>query len=94
MSSDDLEERIAKARALSERQGSVQDAPVSDAESKRSMGIGLRVGSQFVSALLAGGFLGWLVDRWFGTAPFGLLILLLVGFVVGLIGLKKIMSGV
>jgi ATP synthase protein I len=47
-----------------------------------------------VSALVAGGGLGWLIDRWFGTAPFGLLILLLAGFVVGLLGLRKIMSGV
>ena len=94
MGSDDLEERIAKARALTERQGSVQDAPASDAESKRSMGVGLRVGSQFVSAIVAGGTLGWLADRWLGTAPFGLLILLLLGFIVGLIGLKKIMSDV
>ena len=94
MGSDDLEERIAKARALTERQGSVRDAPASDAESKRSMGVGLRVGSQFVSAIVAGGTLGWLADRWLGTAPFGLLILLLLGFIVGLIGLKKIMSDV
>jgi ATP synthase protein I len=94
MGSDDLEERIAKARALIERNGSVREASASDAESKRSMGVGLRVGSQFVSAIVAGGTLGWLADRWLGTAPFGLLILLLLGFVVGLIGLKKIMSGV
>jgi ATP synthase protein I len=94
MDPDDLEERIAKARALAEQHGSVREAPASDAESKRAMGVGLRVGSQFVSALLAGGFLGWLVDRWLGTAPFGLLILLLLGFVVGLIGLKKVMSGI
>ncbi len=94
MGSDDLEERIAKARASTERQGSAPAAPAPDAESKRSMGVGLRVGSQFVSAIVAGGTLGWLVDRWFGTAPFGLLILLLAGFVVGLIGLRKIMSGV
>jgi ATP synthase protein I len=93
MEPETLEERIAKARASSERRGPARQTPESDAEGNRSMGIGLRVGSQFVAALVAGGGLGWLVDRWFGTAPFGLLILLLAGFVVGLLGLRKIMSG-
>lgn len=53
----------------------------------------MRVGSQFVSSLAVGGLLGWGVDRWLGTAPFGLLILLLLGFVAGLIGLRKVMTG-
>jgi ATP synthase protein I len=90
---DDLAARIEKARAASGRRDPSGAAPAADADSKRSMGLGLRVGSQFVSSLAVGGLLGWGVDRWLGTAPFGLLILLLLGFVAGLIGLRKVMTG-
>lgn len=52
----------------------------------------LSAASRFVSALVVGGVIGWGLDHWLGTKPFGLLILLLAGFVIGLVGLKKFMT--
>ena len=57
------------------------------------MGAGLRAASQFVSAIIGGGLVGWGVDHFAGTRPFGLILLLLAGFVIGLIGLKRFMTG-
>lgn len=42
-----------------------------------------------VGALLLLGAIGWGVDRWQGTAPWGLLIGLLLGMVVGFYELVK-----
>ncbi len=56
------------------------------------MSVALRAGSQFGAAIVAGGVLGWGLDRLLGTSPFGLLALLPVGFLVGLIGLKRFMT--
>ena len=42
------------------------------------------VALEFVGAMLVGGFLGWLIDRWAGSGPWGMIGLLLVGFATGL----------
>jgi ATP synthase protein I len=34
--------------------------------------------------MLAGGFIGWFIDRQAGTGPWGLITMLLLGFVTGL----------
>ena len=37
-----------------------------------------------LGAMLAGGFIGWFIDRQAGTGPWGLITMLLLGFVTGL----------
>ncbi len=46
-------------------------------------GLALRVGSDFAGGIIVGGLLGWGIDRTFGTAPWGLMICLALGFVAG-----------
>ena len=41
------------------------------------------MGTEFLSAILAGGLIGWLLDRWQGWAPTGLIVGLIAGIVVG-----------
>ena len=41
------------------------------------------VAFEFSGTIAAGAFFGWLVDRWLGTAPFGLVVLTLVSVVGG-----------
>jgi ATP synthase protein I len=38
---------------------------------------------------LAGGLLGWLVDRLVGTAPWGLIVCLILGFAAGMLNLLR-----
>jgi ATP synthase protein I len=56
----------------------------------KAMGTGFRVTSELVAGVLVGGFLGWWVDRWLGTKPFGMLILLFLGMVAGFWNVYKI----
>lgn len=48
-----------------------------------ALGVGFRAASELAGGLLVGGFVGWWVDRTFGTKPFGIVIFLLLGMVAG-----------
>jgi ATP synthase protein I len=54
-----------------------------------AMGRGMKMVSEFVGGIVAGGLLGWIIDRLLPTAPFGLLIGLLFGFAAGLRNLYR-----
>jgi len=72
---DELDQRIAEAKAAHER-------GVSSAEG-RAESRGWAVGIEFVGAVLVSGFIGWLIDRFAGTAPWAMIVLLVLGFAAG-----------
>ena len=51
--------------------------------SHRQTAVAYRVLVDMIAGLLVGGFLGYWLDRWLGWAPFGLVTLLVLGFVAG-----------
>jgi ATP synthase protein I len=89
---NDLEGRIAKARAAGERHGSAAPSGGEDPGIESAMGFGLRAGSQFVSAVVLGGGLGWAIDRWLGTKPFAMLILMVLMFIAAMANVWRSMS--
>src|ERR1700720_894539 len=44
---------------------------------------GFRLSAEFVAGILVGAAIGWFMDRWLGTSPWGLIVLLLGGFAAG-----------
>lgn len=74
---DDLEKRIARASAQHSR-------GISDAQG-RAEGRGWAVGIEFVGTILVCGLLGWMIDKYLGlgTAPWGMIVLLVLGFAAG-----------
>ncbi|MCK0195972.1 AtpZ/AtpI family protein [Ancylobacter sp. 6x-1] len=42
--------------------------------------LAFRLGSEFVAGVLVGAGLGWVVDQFFGTGPWGMIVFLLLGF--------------
>ncbi len=92
MKPDDLEERIAKAQAAGERHGSAAPSGGADPGIESAMSFGLRAGGQFVSAVVVGGVLGWAIDRWLGTKPFAMLILMVLMFVAAMANVWRSMS--
>lgn len=72
---DSLARRIAAARAAESK---AKDGRKVEENS------GFQAASEFVGAMLAGGFIGWFIDRQVGTGPWGLILMLLLGFVTGL----------
>src|SRR5277367_7076555 len=92
MKPDDLEERIARAQAAGERHGSAAPSGGADPGIESAMNFGLRAGSQFVSAVVLGGGLGWAIDRWLGTKPFAMLILMVLMFIAAMANVWRSMS--
>ena len=50
---------------------------------------GLRLSAEFVAGILVGAAMGWLIDRWLGTSPWGLIVLLLGGFAAGVLNMMR-----
>ncbi len=49
----------------------------------QAMSLGFRVMSEFVAAVVVGGFIGWVIDRWLGTSPAALIVFLALGTAAG-----------
>ncbi len=64
-----------------------------DAERPRSSNAGFagafKLASEFVAAVLVGAGLGWGLDKLAGTSPWGLIGLLLLGFVAGVMNVMR-----
>jgi ATP synthase protein I len=52
-------------------------------------GFAFRIGVELVAALLVGGGIGWLLDRWWGTEPFLLLLFFFLGAAAGILNVFR-----
>lgn len=50
---------------------------------------GFRLSSELVAGVVVGAGLGWLLDRWLGISPWGLIIFLLLGFAAGVLNVMR-----
>ncbi|MET3926437.1 AtpZ/AtpI family protein [Devosia sp. 2618] len=86
----DLASRIASAK----REREIEDNRASrDASPEMSgLGRGMRIGTEFIAAILVGAVIGYLIDLGLGTSPWGLLIMLLVGFAAGILNVTRVVA--
>jgi ATP synthase protein I len=54
-----------------------------------ALGRAFRMSSEFVAGVIAGGGLGWLFDRLLGTSPWGMIVLLMLGFCAGIYNVMR-----
>lgn len=75
-----FDERLQRAQAKAKGQSfeTAEDRPVSP------MGIAFKMGIELVVGSGVGAFIGFWFDRWFGTAPIFLVMLLILGFASGI----------
>jgi ATP synthase protein I len=50
---------------------------------------GLRLSSELVAGVVVGGVLGWSLDHFVGTKPWGLIVLVLLGFAAGVLNVMR-----
>lgn len=69
-----------------ERNGAAKKGPSDEENAARgkAMGIAFRIATDMIAGVAVGGFLGWLLDSWLGTAPILLIVFLLLGIAAGL----------
>ncbi|MGQ3099578.1 MAG: AtpZ/AtpI family protein [Sphingopyxis solisilvae] len=73
-----LTERLDRAEAAEAKRTAVNAGPESDANYR----LGNRVLAELLGGLIGGALFGWLIDRFAGTSPWGLLGMLFLGIVV------------
>jgi ATP synthase protein I len=54
------------------------------------LGQAMRLSTEFIAGVLAGGILGWMFDRYLGTKPWGLIVLLMLGFATGVYNVMRV----
>lgn len=88
---DELDARLRKAR-----EGEIARAGGSergDDVPKGATAVAFRIGAELVAAMIVGIGGGLLLDRWLGTAPWGLIVLFLLGAAAGVMNVYRAMSG-
>lgn len=50
---------------------------------------GFRLSTELVAGVLAGAAIGWLLDRWLGISPWGMIVFLLLGFAAGVLNVMR-----
>ena len=82
----DLEARIARAR----RQGGANTPAEASSQGNLSgMSRGFRLASEFTAAILVGAGLGYIIDMFLPTRPWGMVGLLLLGFAAGVLNVVR-----
>ncbi len=84
---DDMAARIKQAEVGSKQRPS-GDAPFDKGVIRAS-----RAGMDFIAAVTVCAGLGWLADKYLGTSPWGILVLSLIGFVVGVMNVWRSLGG-
>ena len=87
-----LGERLDKARA-----GRGSDPPASgpdNAALQQGVGVGFRTGIEFVVAVVVATGLGWALDRWLGTRPWGTIVLFFLGVGAGMLSVYRAVAGI
>jgi ATP synthase protein I len=86
-----LGERLDKARA---RRGGEPVVAPDKAAMQQGVGIGLRIGIEFVVAVIVATGLGWVLDRWLGTRPWGTIVLFFLGVGAGMLSVYRAVTGI
>ena len=74
-----LGERLEQSNTSRSSAGSAS-RPVAD---HSGFARGFRLSSELVAGVLVGAGLGWLIDRWLGSLPWGMFVFALLGFSAG-----------
>lgn len=77
-------------KVQAERQaGEKASRTVDRTSSSAGMALAFRLGSEFVAGVLVGAGLGWVVDRFLGIAPWGMIVFMLLGFGAGIVNMMR-----
>ena len=58
------------------------------------MAAGLRIGVELVVAIVVATGLGWAIDRWVGTGPWGMIVLFFLGVAAGMLNVYRAVTGI
>ena len=83
---DALETRLKAAKEREEK----RNKPVAGAEADANYRMGNRVLADLIGGIGGGAFLGWVIDHFAGTSPWGLLVMMFLGIIVAFRNIVRI----
>ena len=83
---------LASRIALAKREREAEDNRASADNSREMTGLarGMRIGTEFIAAIVVGTLIGYFIDLGLGSSPWGMLIMLLVGFAAGIRNVTRV----
>lgn len=90
--SDDLKQRLDaldRKLAASSRQQQAGSGPEAGGTQTAGYGQAFKLSSEFIAGIVTGGLLGYLIDHFAGTSPWGLIIFILLGFCAGILNVLR-----
>lgn len=78
-----LGERLAQARP--EEEATTKSSDVT----RKGYSQALKISSEFISAIVVGGLLGYLLDYFLPTKPWGMIVFVLLGFCAGVLNVLR-----
>jgi ATP synthase protein I len=87
--SESLEARRQRldAELLARRKVEVEKSP--NQEAAKGFALAVKLSSEFIAGVIVGALLGYLIDRFAGTAPWGMIVFLLLGFCAGVLNVLR-----
>ena len=85
-----LEKLGAALRRVEDEKAAREAPPPARKGLSHAMRVGLNAMSEFVGAVLLGGFMGWQADKWLGTEPWLLVVLLGFGVAAGFYNVYRV----
>jgi ATP synthase protein I len=83
-------QRLNEGLGRAHTAGGPSDSPgVDRAATASGYAKGFRLSSELVAGVVVGAGIGWLIDRWLGISPWGLIIFLLLGFAAGVLNVMR-----
>ena len=58
-----------------------------------ALGLAFRIGLELVVAVVVGVLIGWALDRWLGTRPWGMIVLFFLGVAAGMVNVWRAVTG-
>lgn len=81
-----LGERLGHVHSDRPSESSVGQRPTADPS---AIARGFRLSTELVAGVLVGAAVGWLIDRWLGISPWGMIVFLLLGFAAGVLNVMR-----
>ncbi|HEY3916660.1 MAG TPA: AtpZ/AtpI family protein [Stellaceae bacterium] len=87
----ELGERLDKARAA--RPGPRGRESQSETSTSTALAFGWRIGIELLGAIVVAVFIGWALDRWLGTRPWGVVGFFFLGVAAGMLNVYRAVTG-
>ena len=84
----ELGERLDKAR----RARAPEHTPPQEG-ARAALAVSLRVGLELVVAIVVAVFIGWAMDKWLGTRPWGIIGFFFLGVAAGMVNVYRTVTG-